>query len=368
MNITDKTLRQDEKIIFSLRSLYEQNGYNRFKMSKFEEYDLYVRNKDFLISDSIITFTDIGGKLMALKPDVTLSIVKNSKDKEGFVQKVYYDENVYRVSKGTGSFKEIKQVGLECIGSIDSYCILEVLSLACESLKTISSDSLLVLSQLDIISDVINEMELNREKRKAVIKCLGEKNLHGLELICNEAGVDSKLLCSIAALDGAPSLVLPKLKLLPLSENSRSALAQLEELISSLEGCGYADMLRVDFSAVSDMNYYNGVVFKGYISGVPAQVLSGGQYDLLLNKLHRKAKALGFAVYIDDLSILDNSRTILDADIVLLYDENCNISGLRKAALSLNEKGTVAVMRSLPEDFRYGKKLYFSDGEVISRE
>ena len=71
-------LRSGEQIMYRLRGLYERYGYRRFKMSKFEEYDLYVRNKDFLVSDRMITFTDALGILMALKPDVTLSIIKNT--------------------------------------------------------------------------------------------------------------------------------------------------------------------------------------------------------------------------------------------------------------------------------------------------
>ena len=106
MSFSGSLLKYDEKTVFSLRELYGKYGYSQYKMSKFEEYDLYVRNKDFLISDHVITFTDTNGKLMALKPDVTLSIIKNSKDLPETVQKVYYDENVYRVSKGTQSFKE----------------------------------------------------------------------------------------------------------------------------------------------------------------------------------------------------------------------------------------------------------------------
>ena len=80
MKIENKLLKSDEKVVLELRSLYEKYGYAQYKMSKFEEYDLYVRNKDFLVSDNIITFTDTNGKLMALKPDVTLSIIKSSKD------------------------------------------------------------------------------------------------------------------------------------------------------------------------------------------------------------------------------------------------------------------------------------------------
>ena len=76
--IDEKLLKNEEKAIFNLRSLYRRYGYSPFKMSKFEEYDLYVRNKDFLVSDRVITFNDTNGKLMALKPYVTLSIIKNS--------------------------------------------------------------------------------------------------------------------------------------------------------------------------------------------------------------------------------------------------------------------------------------------------
>ena len=78
----DAILQTSEKIIFTLRALYANNGYQPYRMSKFEEYDLYVENKDFLLSDRIITFNDTDGKLMALKPDVTMSVVKNTADNE----------------------------------------------------------------------------------------------------------------------------------------------------------------------------------------------------------------------------------------------------------------------------------------------
>ena len=95
--MTEKVLKQEERISLALRSLYTQYGYQPYKMSKFEEYDLYVANKEFLVGDGVITFNDTDGKLLALKPDVTLSIIRNSADGKG-KRKVYYDENVYRIS------------------------------------------------------------------------------------------------------------------------------------------------------------------------------------------------------------------------------------------------------------------------------
>jgi histidyl-tRNA synthetase len=118
-------LKNEEAASLKLRSLYSGFGYNRFKMSKFEEYDLYVKNKDFLISDGIITFTDTNGKLLALKPDVTLSIIKNSSD-DGGTKKLYHDENVYRISGDSKSFKEITQTGLDIVG-VDPPALLYLL-------------------------------------------------------------------------------------------------------------------------------------------------------------------------------------------------------------------------------------------------
>ena len=147
-------LSENEKAIYKLRALYEHHGYSKYKMKKFEEYDLYADNKSFLKSDNVITFTDLSGKLMALKPDVTLSIAKNALWKKDTFQKVYYTENVYRGDKSAGEYKEIMQLGVECIGDIDIYSICEVLSLAEKSLLIISTDYVLDISHVGFISSI----------------------------------------------------------------------------------------------------------------------------------------------------------------------------------------------------------------------
>ena len=86
----------EERMVQALRALYSSYGYAKYKMNRFEEYDLYARNKDFLVSGNIITFTDTDGSLMALKPDVTLSIVKGFREESQCVSRVAYDEKVYR--------------------------------------------------------------------------------------------------------------------------------------------------------------------------------------------------------------------------------------------------------------------------------
>ena len=84
--LDENLLRSEEAAVFRLRDLYRRHGYLPYRMSKFEEYDLYVRNKDFLVSDRVITFNDTNGKLLALKPDVTLSIIRSGEDVPGVKQ------------------------------------------------------------------------------------------------------------------------------------------------------------------------------------------------------------------------------------------------------------------------------------------
>ena len=184
MDFDYSVLDNIEIVKYNLRSLFRKHGYSRYKMSKFEEYDLYSGNKDFLVSDRVITFNDSTGKLMALKPDVTLSIIKNNRGFQDDILKVFYDENVYRVSKGTGSFKELTQSGIECIGNLDDSSVGEVLWLAAESLAAISRDFILDISDLDLIGRFIDNITDDESIKKIFMKCIGEKNLHGIDLAC----------------------------------------------------------------------------------------------------------------------------------------------------------------------------------------
>ncbi len=368
MIIETDNLKFDEQAVFLLRSLYSKYGYKQYKMRKFEEYDLYVRNKDFLISDSVITFTDTNGKLMALKPDVTLSIVKNTKDSDGFVQKVYYDENVYRVSKGTHSYKEIKQAGLECIGNVDTYCVCEVLSLAVKSLMTISESCVVDVSDLAILFALYDYIGLSYEARKRMTSLISDKNTHEMKRLCEAMSVSAEstaLLEEIISYNGTPDEILPRLKAMAERIGAQAEFSEFESVVSSLDK-ELQSKLRIDFSVVSDINYYNGIVFKGFIDKIPDSVLSGGRYDSLMQSMSRKSKAIGFAVYIDMLERFNIKEREFDYAAVLLYSENDSISTVKDAAQRLiNEYGCVFTAKKLPEKVTYGKLFELQNGEVI---
>lgn len=368
--MSSKFKRQpSDSITSALCAIYDRYGYSHYKMNKFEEYDLYAHNKDFLISDGVITFTDTNGKLMALKPDVTLSIVKNTKDSAENVNKLYYNENVYRISKGTRTFKEIMQIGLECIGDVDDYCIYEVLKLAAESLRSFDENSILDISHLGILSDVIDKIGVPADYKDKIFHLVGEKNLHEISEICKELNIpDDKIsvLRELTSLHGAPDTVLPKMKQLLAGISDENVLIQFENIISALhnEKC-----VRVDFSVVDDIRYYNGIVFKGFVEGIPVSVLSGGQYDTLMKKMNRSSKAIGFAVYLDALEQYGRTRDEYDVDVVLLYGSDEKLATVANLADVLSSQGSsVSVRKQIPNSLKYKKLFKIENGEVISVE
>lgn len=362
-------LQFSETIIFALRSLYNRYGYSQFRMGKFEEYDLYARNKDFLISDSVLTFMDQSGKLMALKPDVTLSIVKNSKDMPDTLQKLYYNENVYRVPKGARSFREMMQVGLEALGNVDDYCISEVLGLAAQSLGCIARESVLDISHMGLLSEVLEAVGIPYSAKGRVLKCIGEKNLHGLEEACRELGVASEqvsLIKQLISCCGAPRQVLPQLRTL-LGNVGRQWLEQLSNILEAPIFENVETAVRFDFSVVNDSRYYNGIVFKGYVPGVASAVLSGGQYDSLMQRMHRRSSAIGFAVYMDVVEQLTQKSPEYDVDTVLLYDAGTALPEIYRHVSRLKDDGrSVLVQQQVPETIKYRQLLKLTGGEVVT--
>ena len=312
LNALDKT----ERIIFELRSLYLEYGYQRYKMDIFEDYDLYGRNSGFLVSDRLITFTDGNGKLKALKPDVTLSVILNSRDLQDGVEKFCYNESVYRMD-ADGVFREIDQTGIECIGRVDEACLEEVLTLAAKSLQQLSPDYVLSLSELTILSFLIGrasgstDASVKTETEKAYLTALQRRSRDGMKAAAQAANAGEKDENMLIALIGLPqdnkkALAILKDLLESQEENGTEdkaealkAFRRLEQTLSALEKAGYATEL--DFSIPGDTRYYNGIVFKGFLEGVPESVLSGGQYDGLMRSMGMKANAAGFAVYLDRL-------------------------------------------------------------------
>jgi len=368
MSSNEAILRQDEEYVLELRRLYESFGYKKFKMSKFEKYDLYLENKSFLRNANIVTVTDPAGRLLALKPDITLSIVKNVKS-DKLPEKLYYSENIYISDSEAGEIKETTQVGLEYFGDLDVRSLGEILLLATESLSCIDSNFRIAVSHMGFISEILDSANVSERSKSAIYKLVSEKNLHGLKALCESLAVSKEVcdrLCGLITVCGKLSQVLPMAEELACGDISNAGIDELKSISEILDKFDLSDKFILDFSVMNDVSYYNGLVFQGFIGGVPRHVLSGGRYDNLVQRFGCNASAAGFAVYIDLLDRFLYCESEYDYDALLIYSKECDPASVLKWQMSYSYNGkTCLAVTEEPKNLRYRQKFEMSpDGSV----
>ena len=305
MEFSLANLQPKERASFALRALYEAAGCRKYHMGRFEEYGLYQANRSFLSSEQVITFTDLDGRLLALKPDVTLSIAKTAQPAPGETLRYYYHENVYRPSAESHTFQEISQMGLEMLGAVGEAQVQQAVCLAARSLDALGAEWVLEVSHMGYLFGLFDALGVPDAARAKLLEKLREKNAHELRAAAGAAGLAdaaADILCSVLSLCGSYADTLAKAAALCRNDAMRAAVAELEALAVPLEKAG--GVIRLDMTLAGEMEYYNGLVFQGYLKALPRPLLKGGRYDLLMQKFTPGAGAIGFAVYLDELDRL----------------------------------------------------------------
>jgi len=129
---------------------------------------------------------------------------------------------------------------------------------------------------------------------------------------------------------------------------------ELAKLCSMLSSSSDYEKIRLDFSVVNDMNYYNGIVFKGFIKGIPDGVLAGGEYGMLMHRMGKAAGAVGFAIYLDMLDELAEPVSEYDVDVLVVYGKGCDADSVIELKNKLIAEGrSVSLQRAVPTKLRY---------------
>lgn len=361
-------LRPDEKASLELRGLYEKYGYKKYKMGKFEEYSLYASNSDFLSGDRVITFTDLDGRLLALKPDVTLSVINNTNITSDRTEKLYYIENVYRENRESHSFKEISQMGLEYLGNVTKQGILEVIILAAQTLNEISEANILELNNMNYGVHLLESLNVKESMYFKILNAVRQKNSAAIKEYAVKSQLEEKAvdtLCKLPFLYGTIDETLDRAEELALNDEMLQDTAFLRMYCEALKSLGYEKNLRLDLSMINDIDYYNSITFKGYVRSLPGCVLAGGQYDKAMKVLGKKGDAIGFAVYLDELTKEYAAPSRYDVDAVLLYDEEDDMVQVAKAVAMIQQEGKTVRGITSDEDIRYREKYVLSNGNLV---
>ena len=372
-----KNMSKKDLVLLNIRKMYDSYGYKKISLPSFEEYDLYNENKDF-IDRNVLTVISPNGKLLALRPDITLSVAKKvSKDQSLKYSKIYYQENTYNLKKYVG-YEEDEQLGIELIGKGSTFLDFEIINLAVKSLDIINKKSMIVLSHAGFISSAFENFDLEYEIKEQILDCINRKNSHDIQKILkrNEHISENvkKLIYKIPELSGNLENIEKELLKYEINDNTKKILSELKQLNSLLMKFYKKSKIVFDFSVVKNLNYYNGIILQGYIEGFPNVILTGGRYDKLFEKFGVDTGAVGFAILTDGLKGYYKDTDKKDFEVLIAYDNSDFeklveiVNDFQKKGLRVRTENIENLGESDFEIFNFDEKYVFQNGELKKEE
>ena len=249
---------------------------------------------------------DSKGRIIVMRPDSTIPIARLAatrlKEAE-FPLRLFYNQSVFEnnaLLKGRSD--EMVQAGIELLGGENKKrSDYEVLSTAVEALAGFDRDNFrLEIGHIGYFKALVDKLNADDEVKEEIRTLISSKNYPVLNDLLDK--VDDKKLAN--ALKQLPRLfggidVLDKAASLYTDEKISDILDNLREVFVRLTEMGYDGKISLDLGIVSHIDYYTGIVFRGYLSNIGEAVLKGGRYDNLVGEFGRECNAVGFGINVD---------------------------------------------------------------------
>lgn len=306
-----------------LTRLFRSRGYAEIVTPEVEFYDSFVTGGCAIPQESMLKVIDRSGKICVLRPECTIPIARVAATKlkdRALPQRFYYNQNVYRSSTGNkGDQGERSQCGVELIGARGVRADLEMICTAADALRSCGLKNFHIeIGHAGIYRALASEMNIDDDTAEEIRALIEGKNFAALRSFladysdrpaCGALNKLAYLFGGVEVLEEAEAL----------GSGEEGTIAYLRTLWQLLEQAGYGDCIRFDLGLVHQIDYYTGVVFRGYVEGAGTAVLSGGRYDNLLEAFGRPAQAIGFAVDVDAVAGCLPAVAVPELDTIIYY-------------------------------------------------
>ncbi|NLC69314.1 MAG: ATP phosphoribosyltransferase regulatory subunit [Clostridiaceae bacterium] len=302
----------------SIRKVFRGFGYFEIETPSLEFYDTFSADGDLIPQEAMFKFFDQQGRILVLRPDITIPvarIVATKYKNTDYHLKFSYIGNTFRYNElGGGKQKEFTQAGLELIGIKTPEADAEVIIAAISALKAAGLEDFRVdIGQVNFFEGLMEETGLPRQYTDQMRRLIERKDFTGMEEVidrCNISRELKELILELPQLFGGIDVIADVEKRVS-GGNSLSALDYLRQVLCILGDSGLDKYVSIDLGMVQSLNYYTGVIFKGFTHGIGFPVLSGGRYDNLVGKFGENCPATGFSIGINLLmSAIKNQKAM----------------------------------------------------------
>ena len=326
------------KIIETITERFSKWGYSEVSTPIVEYYKTFNHKTQDLKEEEMYKFFDSRGRILVLRPDMTVPVARlvNTKLKDMKLPlKLFYNAEVFRVHESfEGKRNEYLDCGIELIGASGEKTDLEVLVTALEVLKALDTkkEFKLEIGNVNILKSALKDMNLSIDNQNKVIELINKKSLTSLREYLDDIEIRKEykeFLNKFPWLFGGYEMI-KKAKGLAFNEDMKKNIEYLENLYLNLQKLGYEKYLSVDISMVPRVNYYSGIIFKGYVKEIGSTVIRGGRYDNLLESFGKSIPAIGFSVDVNLLIDSCDYEEKVNSEKIILSKDNY-LEELRKA-------------------------------------
>ena len=290
-----KFLRIEDEVIYSKKryklkreidKLFLDEEYFQIEPQLFEEYDEFTTINNKIPEESMVKV--VNGKVMVLRADITTSIIKSlvPRWEDGLKLKLFYNSSIYK-NKNTVGIKEIRQIGCEYLGEASVEADREVVKLALKILEKYNNNFILEVGSSKYIHGLLEELNLNKNCENQIKNLLYTKNTHELKVYIEELKIKrevKELLSNILSLQGNLYNVIEKSNKFYCNNKMKQALEELKQVNNLIEECNFLDKARFDLSMITMLDYYEGIMFRGYYPNS-----------------YKEIPAIGFTLSVDEL-------------------------------------------------------------------
>lgn len=324
------------------RKIFESRGYHVIETPTIEFYDVFSSGKNILSQESMFKFFDKEGRILVLRPDMTVPAARlaatKMKDKKKPLCFSYIGNTFKYNQSGGGKQKEYTQAGVEVIGVKGPEADTEVIVTAIELIKALGLENFQVdIGQVEFFKGLMEEAGFNEEETEELRRLIDSKDYLDLEEIIKGKNMSAQLkelILSLPGLFGSADLI-ENVEKLKLNKRSMDALSNLRSILDILKDYGCEKYVSIDLGMVPSLEYYTGMIFRGFTYGVGFPILSGGRYDNLLGNFGDEEYATGFSAGINMLiSAMRRQKLITkepSTDYYISYEEGCRAQAFKKA-------------------------------------
>ncbi|MFY9605841.1 MAG: histidine--tRNA ligase [Thermoplasmata archaeon] len=316
------------KVEMAMRETCARFGFGEVVTPTFEHAELFTLRSGQGIIDEMYVFKDKGDREMALRPEITASVIRFFVSELSTLPKplkLYYVGNCFRYENPqSGRFREFFQLGAELIGAKNPETDAEVIALAVNCIRAAGLENFVVrIGHIGILKSLVYDEIKDPKVAAEVLRMVDKEDFDALGDMFDAKALPRRLFDRITAL----AEIKGEIELLNNLEPSETV-DYLREIFSVLKLLGIDDC-QVDLGIVRGLDYYTGMVFEidAPRLGAEKQVLGGGSYTLSELFGGEPVFSTGFAIGIDRVMLaVEAEREIsvapaLDAYVISANDD-----------------------------------------------